>query len=350
MRKTINILILCVMFLILTAAPLFSDVPQVNLKSLQKTVDDFSSSLSRSLPFNSTMGLNWSDAYIGQLIALPPHFGIGVSSGFTTMDFGSISNVLNMFDTKFPLDFDAGFPLPGYTVEARVGGFIIPFDIGVKFGKLNFNPDFLEGLGIGKPEALDFSMNYTLFGADFRYALLTGEKVPLRVSLGLGFNYLKGGISMPMPGGKTIEYKYKDLYGYDDVIRITKPDLDLKWDSKSIDFKAQASLRLLGITPFIGVGASHAWSSAGYEVKSKLTDGDGFPINIQEDTKKALEKYGINNVTKTGFQQINTETGWSLRTFGGLGLKMTVIRFDLTGMYDFTSGCFGVTVGTRFQL
>jgi len=333
MNKLGKTLCLFTVIFLLLAIPAFSQ----SLDELQKTVNAFSSSLAQSLPFNSTIGLNWSDAHIGQLLSVPPHFGIGITTGFTTMNFGSINSLLKMFNSSLPNNLNiGGFPLPAYTLDARIGGFLLPFDIGVKFGYLQLG----EGL------IPNFNLDYLLVGGDIRYALIGGKKSisPLKVSVGVGFNYLKGGIGMPVPGTNDITFTYGGTHS----LKITKPELGLNWETKSLDFKAQASLKLLIITPYIGVGASHAWSSAGYGVKSKITVDGHDPTPSEIDTIK--NTFGISNIDKDGFSQINEETGWNFRAFGGLSINLPIVKFDLTGMYDFNSQCYGATFGIRLQL
>ena len=79
----IKILSLFTAFLLISAAPVFS---QSELDELKSRLDSFSEAMALSLPFNSTIGLNWSDAYIGQFLRLPPHFGAGLSVGVTALN------------------------------------------------------------------------------------------------------------------------------------------------------------------------------------------------------------------------------------------------------------------------
>jgi hypothetical protein len=106
------------------------------LKDLQNGVVDFSEKMAKSLPFNSSLGLNWSDAYIGKIFpSVPPHFGIGGSFGFTTMDLPALKTLAGQLGYGMPFTTDRLF-FPVYTLEGRLGGFFLPFDIGVKFGTL----------------------------------------------------------------------------------------------------------------------------------------------------------------------------------------------------------------------
>jgi len=348
MNKFGKILCLCAVIFLLIAMPVFSDfdLPEFGLEDLKDKVDDFTDALAQSLPFNSTMGLNWSDAYIGQLFALPPHFGVGVSTGFTTMNFGCLNGLLEMFGVDLPDNVNiGGFTLPGYTVEARIGGFILPFDIGVKFGYLHFTPDFINGLL--STDIPDFTMDYLLVGADIRYALIKGKTFPFKLSVGGGFNYLKGGISMPVPGMDELSFKIID----NRTLIIPTPTLGLNWETKSLDLKAQASIKVLVITPYLGLGASYAWSTAGYGITSQIhvIDDNGDPVDLS-DVIESMGEFGLSNIDEDGFSSTKDVTGWSFRAFGGFSINLPFIKFDLTGMYDFISQCYGFTFGMRLQI
>jgi hypothetical protein len=346
MRKYSKIIALYTVIFLLIAVPAFSQIPDFGLDDLEKTVNDFTKLMANSLPFNSTMGLNWSDAYIGQFLSMPPHFGIGLTTGFTTMNFGSLNELLSMFGTSLPDGVDiGGFPLPGYTIDARIGGFVLPFDIGFKLGILNLNPDFLNSLiDIGIPE---FNMNYMLIGGDIRYALVEGTVIPFKVSVGAGFNYLKGGVSLQVPIN-SLSFSITN----DRILNIPAPELGLNWETKSLDFKAQASFKIIILTPFIGFGISHAWSNAAYGITSNInvTDENGVAVPLDSDIIKLIESFGISGIGTDGFSQNNEVTGWSFRTFGGFSISPPFAKFDFIGMYDFISGCYGFTIGTRFQI
>jgi len=342
MRNFKKILVIFTAILIFTAIPVFS---LDGLDDLQENVNNFTKSMANSLPFNSTMGLNWSDAYIGRFIAIPPHIGVGVTTGFTTMDFGSINQLLEMFNVPLPIDVNlGGLPLPGYTADARIGGILIPFDVGVKFGLLNIEKGFWDFFKI---DNVDFTMNYRLIGFDLRYALLGSKKSPLKISLGAGFNWMDGGISMPIPDVVPLSFKFGNY-----TIDLPSPGLGLNWSARSLDFKIQASVKVLILTPYIGFGATHAWSRAGYgltteeNIKINGDDIDLEDIAIMDE----LKDYGLAGITSRGFEHYDEVKGWSFRAFGGFSINVTFLRFDITGMYDFLSKNYGVTFGTRFQL
>jgi len=147
------------------------------------------STLSATLPFNSTLGLNWSDAYIGQLLGVPPHFGVGVSAGATTVQADEIKTLLTTLGVDTGA-FPRIVPIPAAVAEARIGGFLLPFDIGVKGGYIP--PDLGKTI---KDATGGLNLDYLAAGADLRFALIKGNLLLPRVSLGVGVNYMKGGLS-----------------------------------------------------------------------------------------------------------------------------------------------------------
>jgi hypothetical protein len=320
----------------LCAAPAFSQTP--SLETLQTGVKDFSESLAKSLPFNASMGLNWSDAYIGQLLDVPPHFGVGMSAGVTTMDVGAFEDLLTLFKAPMPFDFNKMI-MPAYTVEGRIGGFILPFDLGVKFG-------YLPPINVG-----NMDLDYMLFGASFRYALLKGNVILPKISVGVGVNYLKGGLGTTIKGmGVSFAVPGTATTGNaDKVLALSDPKLSLEWNTVAVDFTAQVSKSLFIITPYVGVGGSYAKSEAGYRAESKLTYGDA---SLDADAINTIKNSvpGLSDLDANGFSSIIENEGWAFRAFGGLSLNLLVVKFDLTAMLNFADMNFGATAGVRFQL
>lgn len=305
-----------------------------SLKDLQKGVASFSKNLAETLPFNSSLGLNWSSAYVGKFLpSIPPHFGVGGSFGFTTMDTPAMKTLAGFLDSKLPVSVSF-LPLPAYTAEARIGGFILPFDVGVKYGYLP--PAELFGIGT----------NYLLLGADIRYALLDKPILP-KVSIGVGFNYLEGGISVKTGSGFSLAYG-----GHS--ISMEKPKTEFTWATKSLDFKAQVSQSFLIITPYIGVGASYAWSEAGYSVTANVKNDTGVTITKDDiDTINAyIKSQGVDsiNVNSKGISSIIENSSFNMRAFGGLSLNITVFKIDFTALYSILDNNFGGSLGLRFQL
>ena len=325
---------------------------QVDLKAIQDGADALSETLAPALPFNSTVGLNWSSAYIGQLVGIPPHFGVGVATGMTTVKVEGIADMLSLIGNfSLPSGIGDFLPLPAAVAEARIGGFILPFDLGLKVGYL---PDSakasLEDLAGG------LSVDYLLVGADVRYAHLKGNILLPAISLCVGFHYLKGGLGSTV--GSEQDFSFSGG-GITHQLFLPAPDIGLRWESKTIDLKAEISKGLLIFTPYLGFGASYGISSAGYYLESDVQyseDGGTTKTPISDakiaELKDAMNAAGITppDFSSTGISSDIEFSGWSFRAFGGLSLNIIVLRLDLTGMYNIADGSYGGTLGVRFQL
>jgi len=310
---------------------------QEDLKKIQEGVKGFSEGISKAIPFNSLIGLNWSDAYIGKLIpSAPPHFGIGITLGATTMDPKSLKTLTGSMDADFP-DISI-LPLPAYTVEARLGGFALPFDIGFKFGYLPSNV---------LPIA-EVNLNYLLVGGDLRYAIIDGKdnKALPNVSLGVGVNYLKEGVSAKMGDAQKFRYLNWD-------IDLTQPDVNLQWGTTSLELKAQISKTIAIITPYFGIGGNYSFSNAGYSVDAKVKINGGEVKQSDIDSiNESLKQYGLDpiDIKAGGISSIIDTTAFNVRAFGGLSLNLAAFRMDITGLFNILDQNFGATLGLRFQL
>jgi len=310
------------------------------LETLKDGVEDFSEAMAKALPFNSTIGLNWSDAYIGKLIGVPPHFGVGLSAGFTTIPITALEGLKDLLQVDIPLDLiPIGFPLPAYTAEARLGGFFLPFDLGFKFGYIP--QDLLTGMiGVG--------VKYQLIGADIRFVLLNPKVIPIKLSVGAGFNHLEGGITAP-PLFSTMSFDF-DVASVTKTLEIPSPDVGLIWETNVAEVKAQLSLPLLIITPYIGAGISYSWSKAGYHITSEIkVDGEAIE-DLDPSITDAMKELGISGISNDGFGSIIEIEGWNMRVYGGISFNLAMIRIDLTAMYNFYDKSMGATFGLRFQL
>ena len=331
MKKPKNhktVVLFSMIIICLAVSPGFSQVPEIKLDKLKSTMDDFANSLALSLPFNSGLGLNWSDAHIQNF----PHFGVGASVGLTTMKSGSFGDLLEEFDLDLPKELLAmgGLPIAGVALESRLGGFFLPFDVGFKISYLPI-------------EASTGKLNNFVVGGDFRYLILKERAIVPAISAGMGFNYMSGEYIRPIGTDREINF----LVGTaDHTLTLKKPTLNIDWSTASLDFKAQASKTIAFITPYFGIGASNGWSKAGYNVETKIDDPDG----ILQDAKRIFKGFGIEDLSSGGFSSEQAFTGWSFRTFGGFAFKIAVIRLDITALYNFIDYNYGLSLGIRLQL
>jgi hypothetical protein len=194
--------------------------------ALQKEgAEKFAKEIQRSLPFTALTILACPDAYIGQLISRKPHFGAGLIYGMSTAGFSTVRELLGGVNDY--LNTDGVFMPPAY-IQARIGGFFVPFDIG-----------FVASIPTPvKPTDGVISERQTI-GGDIRFALVRdGAKLP-GVSLGIAYIQTEGSLSAK--------------------------DIDVRWSGGSVEIRAQISKTFQTLTPYLGAGGSYTWSQAGYE-------------------------------------------------------------------------------------
>lgn len=194
------ILIAAALVLVL-AMPLAAQTGGFDFGTFTGDFDTFAAEVAGGLTFNSTLGLNWADAHIGNFL----HFGVGATLGATTIPFEAASAVLDTINLTLPTDVtdiiaDYGMPIPGIMAEARLGGFGLPFDMGVKYGELL--PELQSAIGLPSNIVLD----YLVAGADVRFRLVEERGLIPMLSVGGGVNYMQGGIGLNglLGGSQTI--------------------------------------------------------------------------------------------------------------------------------------------------
>ena len=330
---------------------------QEQFAEVEAAFGTFATDLSAALPFASTLGLNWSDSYIGQF----PHFGIGATVGavglpakafdtvISTLTGGVVdSSLINLLPAEIqPFIEQFGMPFPSVTVDARIGGFGLPFDIGAKVGLI---PDSFD---IGSQvEGLD--ADYLLVGGDVRFRLIEERGLIPEISIGGGYNYYSGGIRFGSTQSIAIgDFEVPDpLGGAASVYNITldNPAFGFEWETNVFDAKAQISKKILFITPYLGLGATYGSSKVkggAYAEVGGISDPAEWAL-IEEALSLLGEE--VPQLTETGFT-ITAETapGFAARAFGGLSLDLLFLKLDVSGFYEIVSRTMGASVGLRLQ-
>jgi len=335
-----QLVILVILFLIISSPLLAQDYDQI-----RTTFQNFSSDVASTLPFLSSMGLNWSDAYIGTF----PHFGFGGTAGAVTLPYDTIKAVADSLniDISFLPDFlkTYGVPLPVACVEARLGGFIIPFDMGFKVG---FIPEPVKEL---LPS--DLSIDYFMVGGEVRFGLIEENETIPDVSIGIGVTYLDGSVTV---SGFFDDTTY-NLYPYTSYsIRLEYEDekgsLNFFWRALSIELKAQVSKKILFMTFYIGIGESYniyAEAGGGIEAPRILNSDTGELLSDDEINALTDLLPGLDSISSTGIKVKSSSTGWGLRVFGGLSFDIFFVKLDLTALYNILSQSLGASLNVRLQ-
>lgn len=290
MKKLVLTSILLVLFLA-------SSFAQTNkLKDFKDALNNFLNDINLSLPDSTVSGVTWSDAYIGQLVSVPPHFGAGLALGVSRFRVSGLKESLKLVGTDLSVD---ELVFPTIALEGRIGGFILPFDFGVRFGYL---PKIeIQGIGV----------EYLHYGADIRYALLKQNILLPNISLALGYYGTSGNLSYQFTFKQLTGIKYPGITG-------KAEKLEIGFNTNVFDGRLQVSKSFVFVTPYAGFGLSFAMTDSSYEL-----------------------------IKEKGNSQANE---WQYRAFAGLSLNIAIVRFDLSGMYNFKSENWGANLGIRVQL
>jgi hypothetical protein len=251
----------------------------------------FAEDVQRSVPFSTLTPLDWSDSYIGQLVSRRPHFGVGVSYGMVVADFSAARDLLNDFGTTAYMDM-GGVMMPSVYGHVRIGGFFVPFDIGI-----------MASIPIITKPADGFVLKQQTLGCDVRFALSRDDTKMPGISLGIAYTQTTGLLST----------------------KVSSNNIGIHWSGNAVEIKVQISKTLWVFTPYFGGGGSFTWSRAGYDVTGGLTE-------------------------EWGMESDNFTNGVIFRIFGGTSVNLRVFRLDFSVNLSIPNFEYGVVVGTRFQL
>lgn len=279
-------------------------------------LNDFCDDLVDVLPNSQTQQNVYAEAWIGKLFP-GFHFGAGVNAGVSALDVSSLKDAalaLGIDDVK---DINDTLVFPTITVDARLGGIILPFDIGVTAMSIDTSKMDSVDKNID-PVAIDF---FTI-GADVRYAILQGGFLRPKWSVGAGFYYTKGGVDVD-----------------DDT---AKASLDFK--STTFMLNTQASMKLLCLVPFIGGRALFSKTSVDWKVKAKWADIIADNADSYYDGVVDALTWGILPGSFSG-----SSSGFSVypQVFGGVGLDLLFLNLTVSGSYDIASKIPSAAVSVR---
>ena len=347
--------ILCLLFAAILTA---SGAVAQEFEEVKEAFADFAGDLSSALPFASTIGLNWSHAHIGNF----PHLGVGLTAGEVGLPadaFGKVlgtltggeagGDLLSFLPPELQEAGEAfGLPFPIATLEARLGGLILPFDIGVKVGFIPEQVNMSEMLPAG------MGADYRLFGADVRFRLVKERGLIPLIVVGGGINHLTGEVSFSTGEDiKVDSFEVPTLGTYN--ISLAAPEFVFSWETTVFDVKAQISKRLFIITPYLGIGATMGNSKVkgGAYTDVLGTNDKGEPITEEDwrQIKEALAMMGeeVPQLEQDGFTISNSKGGFAARIYGGTSLNLLFLKLDVTGFYELLSESLGLSVGLRLQ-
>ncbi|PKL07589.1 MAG: hypothetical protein CVV51_13310 [Spirochaetae bacterium HGW-Spirochaetae-7] len=307
------------------------------LSEFQSGFTAFSADMASTLSYNATVGNNWSDAYIGGF----PHFGVGLAVGITAVPSARIEPFFDAMGVTVPDSLKTmGLPIPAAALSAKLGGFILPFDIGLKAMVL---PESVAS----SLSASGITADYSLIGGNVRFAVLKENILLPDVSIGAGYNRLTGSVGVELPTG---DETFTSAIG---MITATAPSLSVDWSTNSFDFTLQVSKSLLFMRPYAGVGYSMGKSTVSGGLASTITYG-GTEINQTQidDINAALAAAGqaTAEISADGIIFSAEDTTPVLRVYGGLSFEIFVIKLDTTVTYVPATKSLGASAMVRFQL
>jgi hypothetical protein len=331
--------------LVLSATAVFA--APVDFSAFEPGFNKFVQSLATNAPFNASTGLTWSQASLGQF----PHFGIGLTVGATTVPAAAVTTMVNALGISLPSEFSyfskIGIPVPAYTIDARIGGFVLPFDIGLKVGYIPASALQKAGSSV----AADF----LLAGGDVRFTILKDQGFVPALSIGVGYTYLQETVSVAglMSSGITIANVYDGSVYH--TLSMSNPSLQVQSQTNVLEAKLQLSKQILFLTPYLGAAAAFSFgSTASGSVQSTLLY-DGGPIN-QTQIDQITAYYIAQGQTPPSFSSMgftahaSAPVGMDYRIYGGLSFDIIVVSIDLGAAYDISNNSFGASANLRLTL
>ena len=332
--------------------PMRSFAQLISAQDVADDLKELSDDMSGAAPFMASIGLDWGDTYIGHLIDITPHWGMGLTVGATTLK----QDKLNALLEHFGYESDDGFMdkqlLPAYVVNLRIGGFrTAPFDIGVKWGWLPYVPIFKN----------EISYESVVYGLDFRWEVVRDWGIRPSMSIGFEVSRATGGLRAKST---------QELDGGDVKIK-TSGDATIGpvWEAWVFDAKLQIAKKFWEprFTVFGGARVGAALTRTGYQISGSgedVTIQYGNPPNnvhpLEDWADKARDGFadilGANSGNDMSFEIDEQKiTGWidgfgiNLSLHGGIAINFGGARLDMTLMADLMHFEFGANVGLRYQ-
>jgi hypothetical protein len=314
----------------------------LSLEGFQSSFEGFAGDLAGALAVNSTIGSNWSDAYIGHF----PNFGVGATVGAAFVNVDSASSLFDaMGATELPSALKTlGIPIPAVVATAKIGIPFLPIDVGIKGGYIP------SSVGENLKSSTGVSLDYKNIGLQVRYALVKQNLLLPNVSIGASYNHQEGSIIAPSKIGPQTFNVTTDQGATS--ISASDPELALGWTSNVFNFTLQVSKQLLFIVPYAGAGYTVGKSSVTGGVSSKMSSNYSSPTYGDGITglNSFLSSNGGPELTDQGFTYSASSSDPVLRVYGGLSLRIIVLDIDTQVMYVPDTKALGLSATARIQL
>lgn len=339
----------------LASASLYAADYKIPISEDKKTeiangLNAFAGNILVAAPQAATQQNVWADAYIGKLFpSLPPHFGVGISLGGTKMDMTRLKDAATAFEgmindfvpdsgdssitdqLKGTVDFGSIpdiFVMPTVSIDARIGGIFLPFDIGISAMMTNpslFSVDLSDPNSLTSMSApMNFnafgfngSADYLTLGIDIRYCVLDGGVILPKVSVGAGYNITKGSFGIS-----------SDKSGVD-------ANMNLSFNTQVIYVQAEVSKSIMIATVFGGARAlvSNTSTSWAWNINGTKSLGGNNLIISGEDSGSCNA-----DTTSSTYQDGKWDfSGVQPQLYAGVGFNFLVFQTSLSVCADIRS-------------
>lgn len=295
MKKIFSVLlILCLFSSIYAIEPIDETV-------VQEGLNEFVTGLADSAPALTSMTNVWADAYVGQLIALPPSIGLGGSAGVSKLDIRGIKKAATELGIHAVDKLKDDFVLPVVSVDAVLGGLLIPFDISGSYMKLK------DPVGISGDNALQY--RFDVVSAKLRVPLLKQNIILPNLALGVGFSRVSG----------------------DFLVKLDETFLNATFKSDVFSADLQLSKSVIFLTPYIGARVLVSKSENTWE----------YNYNVQDILK---------NDAKGTFVTDPEKKDIDYQLFAGTSFNILVIKLNVNVAYDIKTKLWAGGIGAHVVL
>ncbi|MCQ2241539.1 hypothetical protein [Treponema sp.] len=255
----------------------------------------------------------YADAWIGKLIP-SAHFGAGVNVGASSIDVSSLKKTAEALDINVG-DIPDTLAFPTISADLRIGGIILPFDVGIT--AMKFDSSTVSAI----ENAIDpMNFDYYVIGGDVRYALLKGGMLKPKVSLGAGYYYTSGSVG----------------------VRNDKASASLDFSSQAYLLEAQASIKLLFLIPFVGTKLIYSKTDINWAVDAKW---DQFIDSNASEFGNLIDQ----GILPSHFSGNSSGSSFHPQIFGGFGLDLFIMTATATVGYDLKSKIISGAISTRIS-
>ena len=349
---------------ILAASAMASTVFANGLSSEKKNeikdgLNSFSNVLIFSIPEASTQQNVWSEAYIGNLYpSIFPHFGFGFSIGGTYLDTSGLKKAagalfgdkdilqqaigttgnqhVDSIASNINLELPDSFILPTASIDARIGGVLLPFDIGICAMMTNpslFSVDIKDPnsvLNISKAMQFDLmgfkgSIDYLTLGADLRYRFFEGSTFVPIISLGGGYYFTKG----------SFKFGASDETAIDGVGKqITDSEMALAFETHVAFAQVQISKEFGIVNLFLGARGTISNTTINWAWKYETKNDTNPAMNSSDDGHGCVT---ANNKDESFHDGVWDMTKIQPQIFGGIGFNIWKFQLTLGACVDMRS-------------